>query len=49
MFRVGSAAMFLVNRPCIARHRGGRLDARQAKTVIAGLDPAFHRDGGNPL
>src|SRR6478609_3424325 len=30
MFPVGAAAIFLVNRPCFARHR-------PAKTVIAGL------------
>src|SRR6478735_8964084 len=33
MFPVGAAAIFLVNRPCIARHRA-------AKTVIAGFAPA---------
>ena len=39
MFPGPAAAIFLVNRPCAARHR-------PAKTVIAGLDPAIHRELG---
>ena len=35
MFRVGSAAIFLVNRPCAVRHC-------PAKTVIAGFGDARH-------
>jgi hypothetical protein len=67
MFPVGAAAIFLVNRPCIARHRQQRLSSpalpmratqklsslsricrhrRPAKAVIAGLDPAIHREMG---
>ena len=33
--------------PVIARRHRGLPGARHAKTVIAGLDPAIHRDGGD--